>query len=740
VIQTVNRIHGGSLKSLFFLSLSAGALLAFGLLTSGFAQTTTPPANHQEPTLRVKTELLQLRAVVTDKQGKLIEGLKADELELLENNRPQKIEFFGSETIRAVGKEQAVTAGTKTTATPLTPSAKPTRTIALFVDNVHLTFDSLDRTKQTLRRFVNEQMTENDLVCIVTAAGSVGIVNQFTQDRQLLLRAIEKLALWRINDNDTLLSPYLAARVALNNPEALALGKIILESENPTIKGMNAKLLEAELRSKCTYILAEAGYQRKLMFSTLKALAERLADLPGQRLLFHFSAGFSLFGNGGTYESDAVTPTISRALHSGVVLYAFGAQGLTVPILPVSHAGIVDKRDTGTITVPSIPSYLTARNSDERTGLIALSLDTGGKPFFETNDLNGRITQALEENRVYYTLSYYPEEFNNPNKARKLAVRVKGHPEYEVRTQRSYVPAELLRAEKDSAALTPRQRLARAMISPLPVNALGISVAADYFEREGDANQVLLQTYIESDKLDYQQQDGAYDFQLEVATAIYDGAGKLINGWNDEIKGGFKAEHFEVAKNAGFRQFKWLSLKPGLYQMRVGILEAKTERLGTAMAWVEVPKLGQSKTLVSNLMLMQQADAQADGTKSGSRSQFRQGIRLYQRGEVLAYFLRIYPPNNQKPANLQNQANKQNPADTEITIQTQIAQGDRLIFQSQWLPVSARTVATDKISNEISGELKLNTIKPGLYELRVLVKEPKSAQPLQRAVLFSVEP
>lgn len=360
--------------------------------------------------------------------------------------------------------------------------------------------------------------------------------------------------------------------------------------------------------------------------------------------------------------------------------------------------------------------------------MTALALDTGGKPFFETNDVNGRLAQALEENRIYYTLSYYPEDFSNQTKPRKLTLRVKGHPEYEVRTQRSYVPAELLRAEKETATLTPRQRLARAMISPLPVNALGVSVAADYFEREGDANQVLLQTYIESDKLDYQQQDTGYLFNLEVATAIYDGAGKLINGWSDEIKGGFKAEQFETAKNAGFRQFKWLSLKPGLYQIRVGIMEANTERLGTALSWVEVPKLGQNKALVSNLMLVYQADAQADAAKSGSMAQFRQGIRVYRRGEELAYFLRIYPPGNQK---------KQ--AGDGITIQTQIVQGDRTVYQSQWLPAEDRAVAKDKISTEIGGELKLNTVKPGLYELRVLVRESKSAQPLQRAVLFSVE-
>ena len=214
-----------------------------------------------------------------------------------------------------------------------------------------------------------------------------------------------------------------------------------------------------------------------------------------------------------------------------------------------------------------------------------------------------------------------------------------------------------------------------------------------------------------------------------MATAIYDGAGKLINGWSDEIKGGFKTEQFETAKNAGFRQFKWLSLKPGLYQIRVGILEANSERLGTALAWVEVPKLGQNKALVSNLMLMYQTDGQADAAKSGSMSSFKQGIRVYHRGEELAYFLRIYPPGNQK---------KQ--ADGDITVQTQIVQGERIVYQSQWLPAVDRAVAKDKISLEIGGELKLNTVKPGFYELRVLVKDSKEARPLQRAVLFSVEP
>jgi len=718
------------------LSFAFRALGLYVLCLCGNGLAQAPAAtNTQEPALRIKTELLQLRAVITDKQGNVIEGLQATDFEILENNRPQKIEFFAQESVAE--RRAAAPAATEPPASgapPRSTPVQPTRTIALFVDNVHLSFDSLARTKEALRHFVNEQMTKNDLVCIVTAAGSLGLVNQFTQDRQVLLRAIEKLSLWRITDKDTLLSPYLAARVTLNIPEALVLGMMILESENPTIKGNPPRLLEAELRARSAILLAETSHQRRVMLSTLKALTERPTELPGQRLLFCFSEGFSLAGIGGNLDNDDLTPTISQAVRAGVILYTFGAQGPTVPVLTASHPGIIEgvrqytfssQTRSAAITVPTIPSYLTARNSDQKIGLTTLALDTGGKPFFETNDLNGRLAQALAENRVYYSLSYYPEDANNPKKPRKLTLRVKGHPEYEIRTQRSYIPAELGRAEKEAASLTPRQRLARALISPLPLHALELSVSADYFEREGDPNLVLLQTYLETDKVDYQLKDGTYVFALVMATAIYDQTGKLIQGWSDELNGGFKAEQLESAKRAGYQPIKWLSLKPGLYQVRVGVLEPGTERMGTAAAWVEVPKQEANKMRVSNLLLLQQSSNAA--TTNLPRAQFRQGIRVYQRGETLSYFLRVYPPATLKTAA------------TDITLQTQVVQDDRPVFQSQWLPLSARTVATDKISAEINGELKLNTIKPGLYELRMLVKSSLAEAPHQQTVLFLVE-
>src|SRR5215510_12113872 len=51
-----------------------------------------PPG--QDQPIRVKTELIDLRAVVTDKRGQPITDLKKEDFELMENGKPQEVSFF----------------------------------------------------------------------------------------------------------------------------------------------------------------------------------------------------------------------------------------------------------------------------------------------------------------------------------------------------------------------------------------------------------------------------------------------------------------------------------------------------------------------------------------------------------------------------------------------------------------------------------------------------------------------
>ena len=66
--------------------------------TIALAQSQTKPADQDEP-VRLRTELVQVQVVVTDKQGRVIEGLKKDDFELLEQGRRQEVSFFSLERV-----------------------------------------------------------------------------------------------------------------------------------------------------------------------------------------------------------------------------------------------------------------------------------------------------------------------------------------------------------------------------------------------------------------------------------------------------------------------------------------------------------------------------------------------------------------------------------------------------------------------------------------------------------------
>src|SRR5262249_47742080 len=148
---------------------------------------------------------------------------------------------------------------------------------------------------------------------------------------------------------------------------------------------------------------------------------------------------------------------------------------------------------------------------------------------------------------------------------------------------------------------------------------------------ENENTTVTLQTHIEGDGLDYHEENGLHNFSLQVATVIFDAAGKQINGASDEIKGQLPSDKVALAKYNGLRSRKSLALPPGLYQARVAVIETSTQRIGSAVAWVEVPKPEPNKLHVSGLLLMEKIGASDSSNQSALR--IKQGVRYYRKGD-----------------------------------------------------------------------------------------------------------
>ena len=318
-----------------------------------------------------------------------------------------------------------------------------------------------------------------------------------------------------------------------------------------------------------------------------------------------------------------------------------------------------------------LTSTLGASERDLELGLITITKDTGGEAFFNTNDLNGRLQKALNDNRLYYAFAYHANDISadRGKQFHSITVRVRNHPEYKIRTQRGYQPLE---AKVEEQSLTPRQRLAQALGAPLPVTTIPVAVSADYFEREKLTGQAYIQIYIDANALQYREQDQHSLFDLETVITIYDLTGKRVHISTNAAKGSFTAERLELAKRMGYRYTERVSLKPGVYQARIGVLETSSERIGTATGWIEVPDLDKGKLTLSALMLSRDSAAkQQPANKAGSVESLSpavtQGIMIYNPGAELEYHMVIYPGKDQKAG--------------ELSTQIEVAQGDRAMLR-----------------------------------------------------------
>lgn len=694
--------------------LFLSSLLVFSTSISSAAQDQKKKAE-KDWVIELKTVLVELQAVVTDRQGHLVQGLKKEDFDLRERGRLQDISSFAEEHIGPLSISQPVRLANVPPGDPAAPSAEPTRSLLLFVDTIHMAGQNLLRVKQGLMKFIDEQITEQDAVMIVTSGGMEGIPARFVRERNLLRHYIDKIAAWGSASN-SYFTPSLAADVRRENQDAINLAVSVLESEEGLRPDMlSASILKQMALGKAGDVLAEAASRRTNLLATFRAAAELMSKAAGQRVMFFFSDGFSLLDSRGMVESLDLQQAISRAVRSGVVVYSINSKGLEAPAeFDASRRGpsgvSFDSRLLGRLS-----SYASASEKEAQDGMNAIAKDTGGDAFFRTNDINWALKKSFEGNHIYYALAYYPS--TDGQGFRDIALRVKGHPDYSVRTQKGYLASDVKKKEKP-VAKSPQQRLFDAIARPIPETAISVSASAHYLEVESDKAQVSIKLSIDGSRLTYHEQGDRSTLALEVAGAVYDRAGRLVTSFIEKIKGGVPSDHLSEVKGSGFGYTKRMELKPGSYQVRVGALEPETENIGTASSWVEVPDLAKGKLELSSVLL-----ATAGETQPVTGPQQLDAIKSYKTGSMLVYYLMLY--------------NAPSSIGSDLTIRSEIALNDKIIYESEPKPVSSRMMGKDNKGIEIGGQLNLD-LDPGFYALRVEIKD-KTNREFRRSVEFLVQ-
>src|SRR3954470_12567356 len=184
------------------LAASLVCLFAFAYVARGQEQSKSRQQS-DEDVVRVSTSLVQVDAVVVDKDGRVVNDLRPEDFRLVEDGKPRSItEFSFVSTADAVTTDASKSSSESkanvvegTAPAPPVPFApgRTRRTIALLVDDVGLSFETTAYVRKALTKFVDEQMQPGDLVAMIRTSGGAGSLQQFTSDRAQLRAAIERL-------------------------------------------------------------------------------------------------------------------------------------------------------------------------------------------------------------------------------------------------------------------------------------------------------------------------------------------------------------------------------------------------------------------------------------------------------------------------------------------------------------------------------------------------------------------
>ena len=548
--------------------------------------------------IRVNTELVQTDVMVFDKKGRFVSGLKADSFELKVDKKPQSIAFFEE---LGPGTEKKVRVPKRDTESrQIAPTvARAGRILLFFIDDLHLAPDSLVRTRKALLEFIHRGMSANDQVAITSSSGQIGFLQQFTDDREVLTMAVSRLN-YRADTKTDMESPpmseFAASQIRDGDESAITFYVQEMMKQNcfKTSQGivcmMSAQSARQLVLQRARQIVTEAAPNTNNTLRLLEGLMRSAAQLPGRKLVFLISDGFYL-NDKRTGSQDRIRRVTEAAGKAGVVIYTLDARGLISEGLDVTNNRPVE---SGGLLAPSTAGEISA----SQDGLNALARDTGGRAFRNTNrPMSEWVDDVLEETSNYYLLAWRPD--TDEQKRRKfnhIQITVKGQPDLKVRLRGSYfktAPLPILDAKRkpDKDPAKAREDDMRLVIDA-PVSQLQIptTVTLGFTQVPGVGTKLAASIEINREGLTFDLIDGKQAADVDIGGILYDDKGKPVSSFVGRLRIFAVGEDSTQAKRPAVYRFQaWA--RSGLYQVRVGVRDIKSGKIGSAMQWVKLPSL-----------------------------------------------------------------------------------------------------------------------------------------------------
>jgi VWFA-related protein len=568
------------------------------------------------PVFSVEAAMVVVDATVRDGKGKLISDLKREDFKIYEDNVLQDIVTFAAENV-AIGLSP--TAAVPTVSPAETASSKPPavvnlglnanapvkkediagkRLIILFFDLSSLGTENLVYSVDAAYDFIAKQTGPQDLLAVATYSSTLSLVQDFTNDRELLLKTLRAISSTESGESEA---------ESASTSDTSSSGDSSTSEEIFVPDSVQFNIFNTDRR-----------------LSALETLAKMYREFPERKSLIYFSSGVTTTG----VENNAqIRSTVDSANRSNMSIYAVDSQGLVA--LPPGGDASRGSAGGGMFGGSGMMQQRNNFSSSQET-LVTLSHDTGGRFFSDSNDLSLAMKQVQADTNVYYVLGYFSSNRKEDGKYRKIRIELT-RPDVKITHRPGYF------ASKAFGQLSQQERdlqLTQALNVERPFVDVPLILQTDYFRKDNKTIYVPISIELLGDGLKFEEKGSNREGKFEFVAQASDTKGRVTGIARDAVVVTLPAEKAEKIKAGGIFYSTGFQLRPGDYKLKFLVRDNITGKLGSFEQPINVPVLDLKRLALSSIVLGSQlanarGDSGLDISRQGPMRKFQERIVSY---------------------------------------------------------------------------------------------------------------
>jgi VWFA-related protein len=565
------------------------------------------------------TEVL-VDVVVRDKQGRLIRGLKANELALTEDGKPQEITFFREVRLSGgtrLAPEQAPASSVKPNAAhrELVQISKQIRLVSLVFDRLGPEGRRLGR--QAALDFLKNDNGPNVYYAVFTIDRGFRTIQAYTGDMDRLKAAVLRATSGERSNFDSDSQGLNAMLESTKGSEGAAAAASASSGGAVDGSALSNEAAAAMVQSMAdmSEMLTREDLGRMSVFSLWGVLKE-LKKLPGRKTVLYFAEGLQM-PNGLLEQFKSM---ISDANRANVSVYAIDARGL----MTASDQGLANRQlraaaqwstyvrttehETAAGNMQEFRTFDRAMDSLRANGqnvMMELAEMTGGFLIANTNDFRKPLQKLSEEFNTYYEVSYRPTNELLDGRFRTIEVKVRRSGAV-VQARNGYFALPVMEGQSVYPYEAPLLRALGG--NPLP-HALGFrSAVVRYRWRDGREQAVLVfDLPLKDITFVKDEQAGKYRTHISVLALVKDPEGRVITKLSRDVPLNEPLDKLAGFQSGRFIVTRMVNLAPGRYTLESVAADQEGNRLGARKS-VHVVVPGNGKVDLSELVLVRRLD------------------------------------------------------------------------------------------------------------------------------------